>query len=142
MVRQRTAMHHMTIRKRKSLLQIGQYLVRRYFWHMDVCRSSWIAPTALIDRTWPKGVHIGRECIIDHQAVLLTHDLTRGIYFDTIIGDRAFIGARAIIFPGVTIGSGCVVEPGAIVNRNVPDRHRAIGNPAQISPLQDMLAQG
>ncbi len=104
---------------------------------MDIAPSAYIAASALIDRTWPRGIHIGARCRIAEEAVVLTHDLTRGVYLDTYIGEGAMIGARAIVLPGVTIGRDCVVAPGALVVRDMPDRSRAIGNPAVVTPLDD-----
>lgn len=49
---------------------------------------------------------------------------------DTIIGDGAWIGMRAMILPGITIGEGAVVASGAIVTRNVPPYAIVAGNPA------------
>ena len=111
--------------------QRWQRFVQTAIWKMDIANSAWIAPTALIDRTWPKGVHIGRNCIVDHDAVVLTHDMTRGLYLDTVIGEGSRIGTRAIIFPGITIGTNCVVEPGAVVREDVPDNGRVFGSPAR-----------
>lgn len=113
-------------------MQRWQRVVQTRFWGMDIDPSAWIAASALIDRTWPRGVHIGADCHIDEHAVLLTHDLTRGLYLDTTIGARTMIGARAIVLPGVTIGADCRIAPGALVNRDVPDGAHAIGNPARI----------
>ena len=48
------------------------------------------------------------------------------------IGDYSFIGASAIIFPGVKIGRGCVIAAGAVVNKDIPDFSIASGNPAKI----------
>ena len=104
---------------------------------MDIHPTAWIAPTALIDRTWPRGIHIAEGCHIGEEAVVLTHDLTRGIYLDTRIGAHSWIGARAIVLPGVVIGTGCVVEPGALVRSDVPDWSIVQGNPAQIKPRDD-----
>jgi acetyltransferase-like isoleucine patch superfamily enzyme len=53
------------------------------------------------------------------------------------IGKGCFIGARAIILKGVTIGDGAVVAAGALVTRDVPAEHLAIGNPAVVKPLDD-----
>ena len=50
------------------------------------------------------------------------------------IGRGVFIGARAIILKGVTIGDRAVVGAGAVVTRNVPEGHLAFGNPAQLRP--------
>jgi acetyltransferase-like isoleucine patch superfamily enzyme len=38
----------------------------------------------------------------------------------TIIGRDAWIGARAIILPGVEIGDGAIVAAGAVVSRSIP----------------------
>lgn len=116
----------------KTMQQKWQRLIQTRLWQMDIHPSAWIAPTALIDRTWPKGIHIGAGCVIDHQAVVLTHDMTRGVYLDTLIGDGTSIGARAIIMPGVTVGRNCIVAPGTVVIRDVPDGSRIMGNPGQI----------
>jgi len=46
------------------------------------------------------------------------------------IGDGAWLGARAIILPGVTIGAGSIVNAGAVVNKDVPAQTRVGGTPA------------
>ncbi len=47
------------------------------------------------------------------------------------IGDNVWIGRRAIIFPGVSIGEGSVVSAGAAVMSDVPPRAVVAGNPAR-----------
>jgi acetyltransferase-like isoleucine patch superfamily enzyme len=106
------------------------------FWGMDIHPTAQIALSALIDRTWPRGVHIREDVYFGEEAVLLTHDFTRGIYMHTTVGARTKVGARAIIMPGVTIGADCLVMPGALVIRDMPDRSRALGNPAVVSPRE------
>jgi acetyltransferase-like isoleucine patch superfamily enzyme len=51
------------------------------------------------------------------------------------IGRGCFIGARAIVLKGVTIGDGAVVGAGAVVTSDVPPAHVATGNPAVSRPL-------
>jgi acetyltransferase-like isoleucine patch superfamily enzyme len=109
-----------------------QRLVQTRVWGMDIAPSARIEPTALIDRTWPKGVHIGPDTYIAQEVVVLTHDITRNLWLDTRIGARCFLGARAIILPGITIGDDCQVDPGALVNRDMPANSIATGNPARI----------
>jgi acetyltransferase-like isoleucine patch superfamily enzyme len=47
------------------------------------------------------------------------------------IGDRVWIGARATVLPGVTIGDGAVVAAGAVVTHDVPARTLVAGVPAR-----------
>ena len=47
------------------------------------------------------------------------------------IGDRAWIGAGAILLPGVTVGRDAVVGAGAVVTRDVPPGTVVAGNPAR-----------
>lgn len=99
---------------------------------MDIHPGARIATTALIDRTYPAGIHIGDGVRIDEEAVVLTHDVVRHMELDTTIGARTYVGPRAIVMPGVTIGRDCVVTAGAIVTRDVPDGVVVTGNPARI----------
>lgn len=48
-----------------------------------------------------------------------------------VIGDNVWVGRRAIIFPGVTIGSGSAVSAGAVVTSDVPPDTVVAGNPAR-----------
>lgn len=99
---------------------------------MDIAQGAWIAPTASLDRNWPQGIHVGEGSVIGDWAIILSHDHTRGVYRDTVIGARSTVGARAIIMPGVKIGADSHVEQGAVVTRDVPDGVRVAGNPARI----------
>lgn len=47
------------------------------------------------------------------------------------IGDFTSIGAYAMVMPGVTIGSRCIVAGGAVVTKSVPDGWMVAGNPAK-----------
>ena len=53
-----------------------------------------------------------------------------------VIEDDIWIGANAVILPGVTIGHHCVVAAGAVVTKDVPDNTLVGGVPAKvIKPL-------
>ncbi len=48
------------------------------------------------------------------------------------IGDNVWIGAGAIVLPGVTIGSNTVIGAGAVVTKDVPANVVAAGNPCRV----------
>lgn len=57
----------------------------------------------------------------------------QGIYFSTVvIGNDVWIGANAIILPGVTVGDHAIIGAGAVVTKDVPDFAVVGGNPAKI----------
>jgi putative colanic acid biosynthesis acetyltransferase WcaF len=49
----------------------------------------------------------------------------------TTIGKNSFIGARAMILPGVSIGDQVIVGAMSVVSKDVPNHHIVAGNPAQ-----------
>lgn len=49
-----------------------------------------------------------------------------------VIGDDVWIGTNAVILPGVTIGSHCVVAAGAVVTKDIPDHTLVGGVPAKV----------
>lgn len=48
------------------------------------------------------------------------------------INEDAFVGARAFIMPGVTIGNSTVIGACAVVTKDMPDRVICVGNPCQV----------
>ncbi len=96
------------------------------------------------------GIHntiIGPVCIGNHvnlaQGITVTalnhnfEDKTKRIDEQgittkpVIIGDDVWIGANAVILPGVTIGKHCVVAAGAVVTKDVQDNTIVGGVPAK-----------
>ena len=49
-----------------------------------------------------------------------------------VIGDDVWIGANAVILPGVTLGNHCVIAAGAVVPKDVPPHSLVAGVPAKI----------
>lgn len=106
------------------------FLVRVY--NMDIAPSARISWGTRLDKTHPKGIHVGEESYCASGSLILSHDYSRGIKKDTCIGKRCFIGANAIVLPGVHIGNSVVVGAGAVVTKDVPACCIVGGNPARI----------
>jgi acetyltransferase-like isoleucine patch superfamily enzyme len=51
---------------------------------------------------------------------------------DVVIGRDVWLGARAIVLQGVTIGDGAIVAAGSLVTKSVPPGAIVMGNPARI----------
>ena len=52
---------------------------------------------------------------------------------DVHIGEGAWIGAGAVILPGVTVGKWSVIGAGSVVTRDIPDGVVAYGNPCRVA---------
>jgi maltose O-acetyltransferase len=88
------------------------------------------------------GLTIGSQVMIAPYVTLITSNHRYMTQFDTsghheeykpiVIKDDVWIGERAIILPGVTIGCGAIVGAGAVVTKDVPDWCVVGGNPAKV----------
>jgi virginiamycin A acetyltransferase len=58
-------------------------------------------------------------------------DWKKGSRGDTVVGNDVWIGAGAVIMPGVTIGDGAIIGAFSVVARDVPAYGVAVGNPAR-----------
>lgn len=67
-------------------------------------------------------------------GTLLIDPIKRPIFSKgpVIIGDNVWIGDKATILPGVTIGDGAVIAANSVVTKDVPAYCVAAGNPARI----------
>ena len=82
-------------------------------------------------------------CIYTHGAYLSALDGFPVKFAPVSIGDNSWLPG-AIVNPGVTIGSNCVIGVGSLVNRDVPDGALALGVPARVvgAPFPQRLSPG
>lgn len=69
--------------------------------------------------------HGGGQCIRDRYPDF-------DCFGKVLIGDWCYIGANALIMPGVTIGNNCLVAAGSVVTKSIPAGSVVAGNPARI----------
>jgi acetyltransferase-like isoleucine patch superfamily enzyme len=82
-------------------------------------------------------VSIGRDCMVGWDVVILDTDQHpipgRGLDNRPVrIGDRVWIGARAMILKGVTVGDDAVIGAAAVVTHDVPPGAVVTGPAAQV----------
>lgn len=85
------------------------------------------------------GVSIGNRVLIASGVAIASgaHPITpprwgRNVFQPIRIEDEVWIGANAVILPGVTIGEGAIVAAGAVVTRDVPPYTVVAGVPARV----------
>lgn len=116
---------------RDTILSSRCYFYRARY-GMNIHPTAKFSMSTKLDKTNPKGVNIGKYTYLAFGSVVLTHDMCRRFHASTFIGESCFIGAHAIIMPGVKIGNQCIIGAGSVVVSNVPDNCIAAGNPAKI----------
>ena len=86
-------------------------------------------------------VQIGANCTIGTHVIIMDNDFhrlepehrnERPESAPVIIEDNVWLGARVIVLKGIRIGTGSVVGAGSIVNKDIPARSVAVGNPARV----------
>lgn len=101
-----------------------------------------------------KLVRIGNRCLFGADAMVFDTDFHNhapegrryakpdwdAISREVVIGDDVFIGARAIVCKGVTIGDGAIIAAGSVVVSDVPPKAVAGGNPARVLRMLDDAA--
>jgi acetyltransferase-like isoleucine patch superfamily enzyme len=95
------------------------------------------------------GVIIGSNVLIAAGTVITSqgHPINpprwgRNISNPVSIGNEVWIGANAVILPGVTIGDGAIVAAGAVVSRDVPSYTVVAGVPARVIRTIDRSLNG
>lgn len=87
-------------------------------------------------------ISLGDRVTISTDVLFITHDGAGWLIRDSsgqrryrlaeiVIGSDVFVGARAVLMPGVRIGDRCIVAAGSVVTRSVPDGTIVGGNPAR-----------
>lgn len=135
------------IRLNGGELRIGEWVeVRRGAALMVAGTVELVGPNLV---SWGVVVHcdehvrLARHVVVSEHVTITdsTHQHVEGSWhLDNVatapvkVGADTWIGAKATITPGVTIGERCVIAAGAVVTHDVPDDHVAVGVPARARP--------
>jgi len=141
----------------KYIGHIPIHSVRKFFYLLSGINMTWTSTVHTGAQFFkPSGITIGQDtiigknCFLDGRALLTigSHvDIASDVLIYTnqhnihsnkfenqpspvTIKDYVFIGPRAIILPGVTIGKGAIVAAGAVVTKNISDKQIWGGIPA------------
>jgi carbonic anhydrase/acetyltransferase-like protein (isoleucine patch superfamily) len=86
-----------------------------------------------------KQVKIDHRCLLGHYTLIfdnhghgVDHRDAAPPSAPVTIGDDVWIGAMAIILPGVSIGDHAAVGAGSVVTKDIPANCLAVGNPARV----------
>ena len=86
-------------------------------------------------------ITFGDNCLLGPNVCISTaghpvHPAARNTLYefgiDITVGNSVWIGANAVICPGVTIGDCCVIGAGSVVTRDIPAWSVAAGNPCRV----------
>ena len=116
----------------RNVVVNATYLYYTKLYGMDFGKCVNISLKARLDKTNPKGIHIGDYTAVTNGAAVLTHDFVHREWKETRIGSNCFIWFNAVILPGVTVGDGCIISANSVVVRDIPPHSVAMGNPAKV----------
>jgi len=92
-----------------------------------------------------RSVIIGRDCKIARDVIVMDTDQhplpgAQLVIRPVEIGDRVWIGARAIILKGVTIGHDSVIGAGAVVTKSVPPGSVVVGQGVRMRRIAPVVS--
>lgn len=107
----------------------------KYPWNLSIGDFCWIGEAVWIDNLGK--VSIGNNCCLSQGAMLLcgNHHFGKAT-FDLIVGeirieDGAWIGAKSVVCPGVTVHSHAILCVGSVATKDMEAYGIYQGNPAQ-----------
>lgn len=106
-------------------------------------RHVFIGLDSYLDDQFPELIALEDDVVISFRVTIAVHDDARrmdrvepgqleGTVAPVALRRGCYIGAGALLLPGVTIGERAVVGAGAVVTRDVPPGTIAVGVPARV----------
>lgn len=104
-------------------------------WRLTIGAHCWVGESVWIDNL--EDVSIGSNVSLSQGSMLLTgnHDYTRHDFpyrlGKIVLGDGVWIGAKAVVCPGVTCGSHAILTVNSVATKDMAAWSIYSGNPAQ-----------
>jgi putative colanic acid biosynthesis acetyltransferase WcaF len=108
----------------------------KFPWRLEVGAHAWIGEGVWIDNL--AEVKIGAHCCLSQEAYLCTgsHDWSKTTFdlmtAPIIIGEGAWIAARAVVAPGVVVGEGAVLGLASLASKSLEAQGIYRGVPATL----------
>lgn len=117
---------------------------------VKVGKGVYIGNMVYFDGEYPEHIELGPEVSVAPGAIIVAHSggspfqSRLGIFHEppknVVLKRGAWIGAGAIVLPGVVVGEGAIVAAGSVVGQDVPDYTVVAGNPAR--PVRKLEVPG
>lgn len=141
---------------RRYLMSTGMFLIPFSFmriWLLRICgvkigKGCYIGFNVICDTNFSELIVIGNQVTISHNTLILAHTATPArSYLSSFynefkkvnISDGAWIGAKCIILPGVSIGENSMVGAGSVVSKATSPYSLYAGNPCR--KIKDLCRQ-
>ena len=133
---------------RRALLRLGGVKIGKLVYGLDRCyfgspRISIGSGSYVNSGCWFEGagkIEIESDCMLGPQVMIVTstHEIGDGGRIERKSGYQpvriergSWLGARAMVLPGVTIGAGAIIAAGAVVTKDCEPGGRYAGVPAR-----------
>lgn len=120
---------------------VSESAIIKYPWYLTLEDRACLAPKSEVYNLAP--ITLKARCVVSQYTYLCagTHDFDDPVQplvvGPIVVGEDVFIGAKALILPGVVIGDGSVIAAGAVLTKDTPARTIWGGNPAKLIRSRD-----
>jgi maltose O-acetyltransferase len=115
---------------------------------LQLGRNVFVGGGTVLDPDFCFLIRIGDDTTLSLEVMVLAHDASTRHHLGysrvapVHIGSRVFVGARAVILPGVTIGDDAIVGAASLVRHDVAPGTVVAGNPArELTTTEEYIAR-
>lgn len=112
---------------------------------VNIGKNVFIGLDTYLDDQYPELINIEDDVTISARVMIIVHDDAKKLDMTTsefkkgmgtvapvTIKKGTYIGAGAILLPGCTTGKNAIIGAGAVVTKDIPSNHIAVGVPAKV----------